>query len=684
MEKKTAKERVEKLKKEISKYRYQYHVLDRLEISERALDSLKHELKKLEERFPDLVTPDSPTQRVAGKPLPGFKKVGHKQPMLSLEDAFSPEELESWHERIQKLLPKEKMEFFAELKIDGFAISLVYKKGFLETGSTRGDGKTGEDVTQNLKTIEAIPLKLEAYAKFPSRQIERKAKQIIQDGEFEIRGEVFMSKGAFEEVNRQRKKKGQSLYANPRNLAAGSIRQLDPKLAASRKLNFIAYDIVTDLGQKLHSEKHQIARALGFKTSQEEKVAKNLDQVINFWQRIQKVRESLPHQIDGIVVSVDQVGIYERLGVVGKAPRGAIAFKFPAQEATTTVEDVVVRVGRTGTLTPIAVLAPVNIGGVTVKRATLHNLDEIKRLDVKIGDTVIVQRAGDVIPAVVGVLAKLRPKNAKDFKMPAKCPVCNAAIVREGAYFRSANNNCPALKREHLYHFTSKKAFNILGLGPKILDRLYDEGLIGDAADIFDLKEDDIEGLERFGEKSAENLVNSIGRAKEISLSRLIYSLGILHVGEETANDLAEHFGSLGKIKEASFEKLQGVPNIGAVVAKSLYEWFNNKANERFLGKLLGKDLKIINPKTLQKSGRLKGLKFVFTGELEKLSRQEAQVLVRNHGGSLSSSVSKNTNYVVVGSHCKTCQTGFKRGGEEKIRPTAWPDFGIHRSAKGG
>jgi len=606
MDKKAAKERIEKLKKEISKYRYQYHVLDRLEISEAALDSLKHELKKLETQFPDLVTADSPTQRVAGKPLPFFKKVAHRRPMLSLEDVFSAEELESWHERIQKLVPRQQMEFFAELKIDGFAISLVYENGLLKTGSTRGDGKIGEDVTQNLKTIEAIPLKLDAHGKFPSKKIEQEVSRIIKSGDFEIRGEVFMNKKAFEKVNVERKKKSEALYANPRNLAAGSIRQLDPKLAASRKLDFLAYDIVTDLGESLHSEKHQIARALGFKTSQEEKVAKDLDQVIDFWQHIQKVRESLPHQIDGIVVSVNQNNIYERLGVVGKAPRGAIAFKFPAQEATTVVQNIIVRVGRTGTLTPIAVLEPVNIGGVTVKRASLHNMDEIRRLGVKIGDTVIVQRAGDVIPDVVRVLPKLRPKNAKDFKMPAKCPTCNGAIVREGVYFRCTNRNCPALKREHLYHLTSKKAFNILGLGPKILDRLYEEGLIGDAADIFDLREDDIEALERFGEKSAENLIDSIKKSKEISLARLIYSLGILHVGEETANDLAEHFGALSKIRKTSLAELENVPNIGGVVAKSIYKWFNDKANKIFLDKLLGKGLKIVNPKILQKSNKLK------------------------------------------------------------------------------
>lgn len=651
MEKKQAQERILKLKKEIGKYRYQYHVLNRLEISEAALDSLKHELRKIEDKFPEFVTPDSPTQRVAGKPLPGFEKIKHRVRMLSLEDVFLPEEFSDWVGRIQKLVPRERLEFFNELKIDGFAISLIYKNGTLKTGATRGNGLVGENVTQNLKTIEAIPLKLEIHKNLPNKKIEQQVKQAIEKGEIEIRGEVFMPREAFEKVNRQRAKENLSTYANPRNLAAGTVRQLNPKITAARRLDFLAYDLVGDLGQTTHDQGHEICSALGFKTIKETKIAESQNEVFGFWEHIQKIREKLPHNIDGIVVIVNQNRVYERLGVVGKAPRGAIAFKFPAEEATTVVEDIIIQVGRTGTLTPIAVLRPVNIGGVVVKRASLHNMDEIKRLGVKIGDTVIVQRAGDVIPDVVKVLIKLRPKSAKDFKMPLNCPACGTKVIKEGVYFRCKNKNCPALKRNSLYHFTSKASFDVVGLGPKILDQLYDEGLLQDAADIFELKEDDLKPLERFAEKSAQNIVKAIEQSKRISLERLILSLGILHVGAETSRDLAEHFQVLGKIRTASFQELNSISNIGEVVAKSIYNWFNDKVNIRYLNKLLGKGIRIVNPKTSLKPQKLKGIKFVFTGELKSLARDQAEKLVRSHGASPTASISKATDYIVVGEH---------------------------------
>ncbi|RJQ13833.1 NAD-dependent DNA ligase LigA [Candidatus Parcubacteria bacterium] len=651
MTKREVKERIEALKKEIDKYRYQYHVLNKLDISEAALDSLKHELKKLEDQHPDLITPDSPTQRVAGEALKGFKKVHRKNPMLSLEDVFSPEEFKDWLLRIQKLVPGKRLNFYCELKIDGFAVSLIYKKGFLETGATRGDGKIGEDVTQNLRTIEAIPLKLAIENELPEGINEKKVKEIFDKGEFEVRGEVFMTKKVFEKVNKEQSKRGLQMYANPRNTAAGSVRQLNPKITASRELSFLAYDLVTDVGQIKHSQEHELLAALGFKTDELAKECSSVEDVVSFWQHVQKIREKLPYHIDGVVVNVNDNRLFEQLGVVGKTPRGAVAFKFPAEQSTSVIKDIIVGVGRTGTLTPIAILDPVNIGGVIVKRASLHNMDEIERLGLKIGDTVIVERAGDVIPDVVSVLPKLRPHNAKVFHMPKNCPICGHAVSRDGVAYKCVNKNCPAIKREGLYHFVSRSAFNIVGLGPKILDRFYEEGFIKDAADIFKLKEEDIVQLERFGEKSAENIINSIRSRKKVPLERLIYSLGILHVGSETAHDLARHFKSIEKISKANLDDLRAVPNIGEIVAKSIHEWFNDVNNKKFLEKLLNVGVEIENPKISAGSEKLKGKSFVFTGELESMSREEAESKVRQLGGDPSGSVSKKTRYVVAGSN---------------------------------
>jgi len=573
MDKKKAKERIEKLKEEINHHRYLYHVLDRQEISDSALDSLKHELVELERKWPQLLTPDSPSQRVGGKALAAFKKVSHQKPMLSLEDVFSEDDFQAWVKRIQKLVPSKKLAFFGELKIDGFAVSLTFKNGIFFRGATRGDGKTGEDVTQNLKTIEAIPLRLLIPKKTELGRLglsPKRAAGSISRGIVEVRGEVFMSKRMFEKINREQKKKKLPSYANPRNTAAGSIRQLDPKIAGRRKLDFLAYDLQTNLGQKTHSQEHKLLKLLGFKTDALAKELGNAKKVFSFWLGIKKRREKLAWGIDGLVVSVNENNIYERLGVVGKAPRGAVAFKFPGEEAATVVEDIILQVGRTGVLTPIAILKPVNIGGVVVRRATLHNMDEIERLGVKIGDTIVIERAGDVIPNVIKVLPKLRPRKARALRMPSRCPLCNSPVVKEGVYYRCRNKNCPALRRRHLSHFTSKYAFNIVGLGAKILGRLYEEGILHDGADIFDLKTEDIAPLKGFGAKSAHNLLAAIEAAKKITLARLIFSLGILHVGEETAYDLAQQFGSLAKIKASSLEGLKSQPNIGEVVA--LYE----------------------------------------------------------------------------------------------------------------
>src|SRR3989344_5415206 len=628
------KERINKLKKAINKYRYQSHVLNKLEISEEALDSLKHELKKLEDEYPELVTSDSPTQRVAGEPLKGFKKITHRVPMLSLEDVFSEEEFSDWEKRIAKLLHiSYTTELFSELKFDGLAVSLVYKNGVLDYASTRGNGKVGEDVTQNIKTIEAIPLRLEKDIK----------------GEVEIRGEVIITRKGFEKINREQKKKGEAVYANPRNLAAGSLRQLDPKMTASRNLDFHAYDIVGDIGQKTHAREHEILRELGFKTDKEAHIAKKPEDIFKFKEKIEYLREKLEYEIDGLVIQINDNAIFDKLGVAGKAPRGAIAFKFAPKEATTIVRDILVQVGRTGKLTPVAVLEPIQVGGVTISRASLHNEEEIRRLGLKIGDTVIVGRAGDVIPDVRKVLKEFRNGKEREFHMPKQCPVCGHKAERDkrGPLTFCLNKKCPAKHREGIYHFVGKNAFDIDGLGPKIVDVLLDEGLIQDAADIFDLIEGDIKPLERFGEKSAENIIRAIHAKEKITLPRFLIALGILHVGEETALDLADRFGAQEKIKEASLEEINDIENIGDVVTKSVYDWFRDPYNKRYLEKLLRR---VSIEKYHQPSGKLKGKIFVLTGSLETITRGEAKARVRKLGGKTSESVGKDTDFVVAGS----------------------------------
>ncbi|MBI2609851.1 NAD-dependent DNA ligase LigA [Candidatus Giovannonibacteria bacterium] len=644
-----AKERIGKLKKAINKYRYQYHVLNKSEISPEALDSLKHELKLLEEQYPDLVTSDSPTQRVAGEPLKAFKKIMHRRPMLSLEDIFSKEEFSDWEARINKLLGSKKTpELFAEMKFDGLATSIFYKNGVLEYAATRGNGLVGEDVTQNIKTIEAIPLALEVHSEvspFLKKNIER----VIEKGELEIRGEVIITKKAFEKINSAQKKKGGIVYANPRNLAAGSLRQLDPKITAERHLDFHAWDIVDEIGQRAHSEEHAILEALGFKTDKGAGIISEPENLFKMLEKIGQEREKLAYEIDGVVVQVNDNEIFRRLGVVGKAPRGAIAFKFSPKEATTIIKDILIQVGRTGKLTPVAILEPVQIGGVTVSRASLHNEEEIKRLGLKIGDTVIVGRAGDVIPDVKKVLPELRRGKEREFHMPRTCPVCGREVKKEeGTPLRfCTNKKCPAKHRENLYHFVSRGAFDIDGLGPKIINALLDQGLIQDAGDLFDLKEGDLSPLERFGDKSASNLVSAIKDKSKITLPRFLVALGILHVGEETALDLANHFVTLEKLRKASLEEINDIPNVGEVVAKSIFDWFRDDYNKKFLEKLL-KRIEI--ERCHAPTGKLKGLTFVITGTLETLSREEAKARIKELGGKTSESVSKETDYVVVGS----------------------------------
>lgn len=636
MDKQKIQQRIEKLKKTINHHRYLYHVLDKQEISDEALDSLKKELFDLEQHYPQFITADSPTQRVGGKPLPEFKKVSHKERMLSLNDAFSKEDMQEWLQRISKLLNEEerkKIDFYCELKIDGLAIELEYKEGLFIQGSTRGDGLLGEDITNNLKTVEAIPL-----------NIEHKEPLVL-------RGEVFISKKEFQAINKIQAEKKLPLYANPRNIAAGSVRQLDPKITAARKLDSFAYDIIMGAIPQTHEEKHEILKAVGFKTNTHNQHCKSLEDVFHFYEHVGKIREKLPYEIDGVVVIINNNEIFEKLGVVGKTPRGAIAFKFAQSQATTIIEDIKIQVGRTGAMTPVAVLKPVQISGITITRATLHNEDEIKRLGVKIGDTVIVGRAGDVIPDIIKVLPELRNGSEKEFKMPKSCPSCKTKLERSEseALWRCPNTKCFARSRRSFYHFVSRAAFNIDGLGPKIIDRLLDEGLVQDSSDLFSLKEGDIKQLERFGEKSAENLIASIAEKKEIPLARFVYALGIRNIGAETAVDLANYFGSLEKLRQAKLEDFDAIENIGPIVAKSVYEWFCEKGNVKFLDKLLGVGVKIKNPAKVTK-GKLAGKSFVFTGTLDSIERESAKERVRVLGGQVSESVSTKTSFVVVGS----------------------------------
>ncbi len=650
MNRQEAKKRVDKLKKLISRHRYLYHVLNKQEISDDALDSLKRELYQLEQEFSELITADSPTQRVAGKPLGKFKKIKHREPMLSIEDVFSKKELESWEKYLKKMSDFD--DYFLEPKIDGFAVALVYKKGVLLSAATRGDGRIGEDVTQNIKTIESIPLKLEInlFKNKIKKNIKIKLKEFIKNKIIEIRGEVYMERKDFKKLNEKLKKQGKKTFANPRNLAAGSIRQLDPKLAASRPLKFFAYDITTDVGQKTHYQSHQISTCLGFKTDIG-KVAKTIDQIVDYWQRISQKRESFSFQIDGVVVSINDLESFQKLGIVGKSPRGIRALKFSPKEATTIIKDIKIQVGRTGAITPVAVLKPVEIGGVVVSRATLHNTDEIKKLGIKINDTVSVVRSGDVIPAVKKVFKELRTGKERKFKMPAKCPSCNTLLIKleKEVVWRCPNMDCFARKRKYFYHFVSKKAFDIVGLGPQIIDRLIEQGLISDPADLFTLKEQDIASLERFAEKSSKNLIESIQSHKEISLSKFIYSLGIRNIGEQTARDLTEYFNSLEKLEKYSLEELKNIKDIGPIVAKSIYNFFNNKNNLQFIKKLRKIGIKIKIKKIIRKNQKFKDLIFVLTGTLSSISRREAEEKIRSLGGEISGSISSKTDYLIVG-----------------------------------
>ena len=683
MNKPFARERILHLKKLIEKYRASRLTFNKELISPEAEDALKKELFDLEMQFPDLVTPDSPTQRVGGAPLKEFMKVRHAERMTSFNDAFSEEDMRAWLQRLEDYLGRSLGQsvpvFYCELKIDGLAIELEYENGIFVRGSTRGDGLIGEDVTQNLRTIEAIPLQLKTQN---SKLIAHLPRHLI------VRGEIFLTKKEFARINKEQAANESKAYANPRNVAAGSVRQLDSKITASRRLDSFQYDIVTDLGQKTHEEEHELLAAMGFKTNPNNKPAKSLEEVFKFRDYWAEHRERLDYEIDGVVVIANDNKIFERAGIIGKAPRAAMAYKFSPREATTIVESIKVQVGRTGALTPVAVMRPVNVGGVTITHASLHNANEIERLGLKIGDTVIVSRAGDVIPQVTKVLPELRTGKEKAFYMPTRCPVDGSPVVREGdgAISRCSSKQCAAQHREQLYHFVSRGAFNIEGLGPKIIDKFLDEGLISDAADIFTLKKGDIMVLERFGEKSAENIVQEIEQKKRVALPRFLYALGILHVGEETALALARNLDfshGTGNAPEAaghvthaankpisgkheiliksilqifqalSLEDLQKIPDIGPKVAQSIHDWFREPRNVRLLGRLEQSGVEIEAEVRAAKGHpahtKVAGKTFVLTGSLESMGREEAKEKIRALGGDASESVTKKTDYLVAG-----------------------------------
>ncbi len=640
-----AEKRLEKLKKAIEEYRYSYHVLDKSLISDEALDSLKKELVDIEKQFPELITSDSPSQRVAGKPLDGFKKIKHEIPQWSSNDAFSKEDISDFDARVKRFYKSEtgkdiSVEYVCEHKIDGMHIVLTYEKGLLKTAATRGDGVVGEDVTANIKMIESVPLKL-------NQQI-----SCI------VEGEIYMTKSQFAKLNAEQKKNGGEVFANPRNVVAGTIRQLDSAIVASRKLSTFIYDISRIDGEPPQSQEKELKllSTLGFRVNKEYKVCKNIEETIEYWNEWKEKKDKQDYFFDGIMLKVNDLNIQETLGYTGKAPRFVVAFKFPAEQVTTIVEDIAVQIGRTGAITPVAHLKPVLVYGSVVSRATLHNIDEIRRLDVRVGDTVILQKAGDVIPDIVKVLTEMRTGKEKVFHMPKNCPECDTQLSKkeigtkggeESAALYCANPRCPAKDRRTLYYFTSKNALDIEHLGPKNLDALLDAGLISSRADIFTLKKGDLLELPRFGEKSVDNLLEAIDKKRHCELDRFIVALSIPEVGEETARDLATHFGNFSNFQNATQQDLESIEGVGPRVSKSVLNWFADKHNQKVVKDLL-EQIKVESVK--KKSGqKFAGQIFVLTGTMPNLSRDEAKKKILDLGGKVASSVSKNTNYVVVG-----------------------------------
>jgi DNA ligase (NAD+) len=643
MDKKQAIERIDKLRSLIRDYRYHYHVLDESIMSEAAADSLKHELSQLEEQYPELITPDSPTQQVAGQPLPGFTQVRHSTRMLSLNDVFNREEMEAWLKRTQKLAPEAKPEFFVDIKMDGFGCALVYQDGEFRQAITRGDSMVGEDVTSNVRTMDSVPLTLRGHAGY---------EQFLR-GRTEIRGEIVMYKKDFEALNKQREAEGKPLFANPRNLAAGTIRQLDPKLAAARPLRFRAYDLLRDEPGEVptNSFAYETLRALGVAANKQATVMRSIDDIMRFADEWKDKRHHLPFNTDGLVIKLNDRAEFTALGVVGKAPRGAVAYKYPAEEATTIVKDIVVSIGRTGAATPVAVFNPVVVAGTTVQHASLHNADEIARKDIRVGDTVVIFKAGDIIPQVLKVLVELRPAKTESFDMERELarqyPELKFVRPDGEAVYRVKGATGKILLKQALVHFASKGALDIDTLGEKNVAALVDAKLVHSLADIYTLTKEQVMELERFADVSAQNLIDGIKATKRPELPRFVYGLGIRHVGSQTAIDLSEAFGSIDKIAHATLDDLLAVDGIGQVVAESILAWFADPDNQKMLEKF--KDLDVQPVYESRARGPLHGHNFVITGTLEHMSRDEAAEKIRALGGTFQSSVGKDTTYLVVG-----------------------------------
>ena len=640
MNKIEVKKKIEKLQEEIRHHDYRYYVLSQPEISDKEYDDLMRELQGLEKKFPDLITTDSPTQRVSGEVIKEFKAVRHKTRMFSLDNSYSIGEIKDWAKRVKKGLGNQNTEYAVELKIDGVSTSLIYKSGILSLGSTRGDGMVGEDVSLNLKTIKSIPLKL----------IGKNFPKIL-----EVRGEIYMDRDDFQGLNKQRKKKGEVLFANPRNATSGSLKLLDSSITAKRNLSCFIHSFGSIEGFKefrSHWDFLQSAKSWGLRTNPHTKLCKNLGEVIDFCLHWQDRRESLNYEVDGIVIKINSLEQQKRLGFTLKSPRWAVAYKFPAHQVTTKIKDIIVQVGRTGVLTPVAELEPVECAGVTISRATLHNFDEIERLNVKIEDRVLIERAGDVIPKIVKVVTSPRAKKEKSFNIPSHCPACNGKIAkeREGEVaYRCINHFCPAQIEKGLIHFASRAALNIEGLGESIVEQLIKKGLVKDFADIYFLKKEDLLNLELFAEKKAENLINVIEKSKRQPLSRFLYALGIRHVGEKAALVLAREFGSLDKIISAKKDDLSRIYEIGEVMVESIVDFFKQETIKKLITKFKKAGLNILEDKKKLSHQPFRAKRFVFTGELKDFSRIEAQQKARDLGADVSSAVSKNTDFVIAG-----------------------------------
>src|SRR6201997_846158 len=635
--------KAEDLRDKIRHHEYRYFVLDDPEINDFDFDKLVEQLKKLEAEHPELITPDSPTQRVGGKPRAGVVKVLHSSPMLSLDNTYSEDELRAWERRVHELSGRKDVDYVCELKLDGMSLALVYEDGRLVRGVTRGDGTIGEDVTLNVRTVRTIPLFI------PKEKLQKAG----LPSNFEVRGELLMPLAAFKKMNEEREAKGLALFANPRNATAGTVRQLDASITAQRRLDYFPYMLLRN-GRNYFDRHWETLEALdtaGFKVNQNRALAKNMEDVWKFIQQWEAKRETLPYEIDGIVVKIDRTGLQNELGFTGKAPRWAIAYKYAARAGITQIEGIRVQVGRTGKLTPVAELKPVLIGGTTVRNATLHNMDEIERLGVKIGDWVQVERGGDVIPKVAKVIEdKEHPRGHKTFHMPDKCPVCGTKVVKTESEvdYRCVNANCPAKLRETILHFASRHVMNIEGMGDALVTQLTDRGLVKNVADIYKLTKDDLLSLERMGDKSAQNVLDEIEDSKKLPLERVIFGLGIRMVGERTAQFLAEHFGSMEELANASVEELQSVNEVGPKIAESIAEFFGNSANRKLVERLGEAGLAFKGQKK-ERGTKLAGKTFVLTGTLARYTRDDAKKMIEDAGGKVTGAVSKKTDYVVAG-----------------------------------